>query len=113
MGMDITINSRHCTVPDSLRNQAEQRVRRLQRIGRGITAATLVFDAERNSRRVEARATMAGGPPIVGHGEGPTLRGAMDEALGRLERQLKRQRDRRVARRSQRVPLREPELSVE
>jgi ribosomal subunit interface protein len=98
--MDITINARHTTVPDSLRNQATKRLTRMQRLHRRLTGAAIVFDVERGKRRAEARLAIGGGPPLIGRGEGPTLRAAMDSALERLERQLKRSRDRVVARRS-------------
>lgn len=98
--MDITINARHCTVPESLRNQAAQRLTRLDRIGAGITSATVIFEGAANSRRVEARLSVAGGPPVVSHGEDATLRGALDGALTRLERQLKRRRKRALDKRS-------------
>ena len=98
--MDVTINARHCKVPDSLKNQAEQRFARMERIDRRITTATLVFDEAAGVRRAEARLTIPGGSLLVGHGQGATLRAAMDGALNRLDRQLKRSRDRRVARRT-------------
>jgi ribosomal subunit interface protein len=102
MTMEITINARHTTVPDSLRNQAAQRIARLERLDRRVTAATLVFDGTSNDRHVEARLAIAGGPPLIGHGNGPTLRNALDSALSRLERQLKRQRERILDRRTRR-----------
>jgi ribosomal subunit interface protein len=98
--MEITINARHCTVPDSLRNQATQRILRLQRLHRRLTGGTIVFEVEREARRAEARLAVAGGPPLIGHGQGATLRAAMDGALDRLERQLKRRSERLIARRS-------------
>jgi ribosomal subunit interface protein len=100
--MEITVNARHCKVPDSLRNQAEQRIARMERLDRRITAATLVFDGTSAQRHVEARLAVAGGPPLVGQGDGPTLRNAMDGALSRLERQLKRHRERQIDRRTRR-----------
>jgi ribosomal subunit interface protein len=108
--MDITINARHCKVPESIRNQAQQRLARLERLDRRLPTATLVFDVENSVCRVEARVTVAGGPPVIGQAEGPTLRSAMEGALSRVERQLKRRRQRIVARRNRSVPLREPDL---
>ena len=98
--MEITINARHITLPDSLRNQVTQRLTRMQRLNRRITGGTIVFDIERGIRRAEARLAVAGGPPLLGHGKGATLRAAMDGALERLERQLKRRHDRMIARRT-------------
>jgi putative sigma-54 modulation protein len=98
--MEITITARNHKVPDSLRNQAEYRFDRLARLDRRLTGGAVVFDAERNSKRAEVRATVAGGPPIIGQGEGATLRNALDAALDRMERQLKRRRQRMLDRRS-------------
>jgi ribosomal subunit interface protein len=101
--MDITINGRQHKISESLRSQAAYRFDRLERLERRLTAATLVFDAERNVKRVEARAAVAGGPPIIGHGEGATLRNALDAALDRMERQLKRRKQRKLDRRGRQV----------
>ena len=106
--MEITINARHITVPESVRNQATQRLSRLQRLNRRLTGGTIVFVAERNARRAEARLAVAGGPPILGHGEGPTLRAALDAAVERLERQLKRRRERVIARRTKPIRITTP-----
>jgi ribosomal subunit interface protein len=97
--MDVTINARHGRVPDSLRNQALQRMARLNRLDRRITSGTIVFDGAPNGRHVEARLTVAGGPPLVSNADGATTRAAMDGALNRLERQLKRRRKRMIDRR--------------
>jgi ribosomal subunit interface protein len=104
--MDVTINARHGRVPDSLRNQALQRLTRLQRLDRRITSGTVVFDGAPNGRHVEARLVVAGGPPLVSNADGSTLRSAMDSALDRLERQLKRRRKRMIDRRARGVTRR-------
>jgi ribosomal subunit interface protein len=106
--MEITINARHISVPESVRNQATQRMSQLQRLNRRLTGGTIVFAAERNARRAEARLAVAGGPPILGHGEGPTLRAALDAAIERLERQLKRRRERVIARRTKPIRITTP-----
>jgi ribosomal subunit interface protein len=101
--MEITINARHTQLPESIRNQAEQRFRRLERLDRRVTAGSLVVDGSTRTPTAEARLAAAGGPPLIGHAEGPTLRGAIDTALNRLERQLKRRGERRIARRTRGV----------
>jgi ribosomal subunit interface protein len=97
--MDVTINARHGRVPDSLRNQALQRFTRFERLDRRITGGTLVFDGTPNGNQVEARLSVAGGPPLVSNASGTTPRAAMDGALDRLERQIKRRRQRMIDRR--------------
>jgi ribosomal subunit interface protein len=98
--MEVTINARRGKLPDSLRNQALQRFARLERLDRRITAGTLVIDPESNNHRAEARLVAAGGPPLIGHAEAPTLRAAIDGALHRLERQVKRRHERRLTKRT-------------
>jgi ribosomal subunit interface protein len=92
--MDVKINARNLRVPDSLRAQVQFRLDRMQRLENRITAATITFEAENLTRSAEARLAVAGGPPIIGHGEGATLRNALDAAMDRIERQLKRRRQR-------------------
>ena len=111
--MEIRINARHGKLPESLRNQAEQRFARIGRLDGRITSASMVIDGNARLHRVEARISAAGGPPLVGHAEGPTLRGAMDGALHRVERQLKRRGERRVARRHRGVQPAAPAISSE
>lgn len=110
--MEITINARHCKVPESLRNQARQRLARIERLDRGATAATVVFDGGPNARHVDARLTVTGGPPLVGRADGRTLRAAMDSALDRLERQLKRRRERVIARRTRGAVMRDAATTI-
>ena len=98
--METRINARHAKLPESLRNQAEQRFTRLERLDPRITTGTLVLDGTARMHRAEARVVTAGGPPLIGHAESATLRGAIDGALDRVERQLKRRGERRIARRT-------------
>jgi putative sigma-54 modulation protein len=98
--MDVTITTRHCSIPDAVRDRMTRRIRKIDRFERRATAAHISFEADRRMRRVEARVDLAGGPPIVAHADGPTFRNALDRAIDRLERQIKRRRDRRRRRRN-------------
>ena len=98
--MEITINARHGRLPDSLRNQAEQRLARLERFDRRLNSATRVIDGAPKGHTAEARIAPAGGPPLIAHARAATLRAAIDGALGRVEGQLRRRSERRVARRT-------------
>lgn len=111
--MEISINTRHCTIPDSLRTQAGRRFERIERLDARVIAGTLVFDGAPSGRRVEARLAVAGGPPLVSHGDAPTWRAAMDTALDRLERQVKRRRRRMIDRRSRGVAAQREPASVD
>ena len=107
--MDVTITTRHCNIPDSLRDQSERLIRRFQRLHTRATSAVLCFEGEGFEKSVAARLHLGGGPPVVAHASGPTFRAALDRAFDRLERQVKRRRKRWLQRRTA-VRVTEPML---
>jgi ribosomal subunit interface protein len=98
--MEVTITTRHCTIPESLRDQADRLLRRFQRLQTRATSAVVCFEGEGFEKSVEARLHIGGGPPVVAHASGPTFRAAFDRAFDRLDRQVKRRRKRTLQRRS-------------
>lgn len=98
--MDVTITTRHCSVPESIRNQTVSRLGRTLRLNPAALGATANFSAEGASRRIEIRVPLKGAPPLIGHGEGATFRTALDRAVARIARQLKRRNDRHRNRRA-------------
>ncbi|MGH7504862.1 MAG: ribosome hibernation-promoting factor, HPF/YfiA family [Longimicrobiales bacterium] len=106
--MEIKITARHCTIPDGARTHAHRLLRRLDRLQARATTATLDFEQDTFQKLVDARLHVAGHPPIVARGTGPTFRSALDNACDRLERQLKRRRQRRLQRRTELPPRRLP-----
>ena len=74
---------------------------RLDRYGVRTTSAVVFFDEDHGARSVEARIAVGGGPPIVARAEGPTFRSALDRTFDRVDRQLKRRRQRTRRRRLQ------------
>lgn len=99
--MDITINTRHCTVPESIRNQTQIRLQRVMRFNPLVHGAIVNFSAEGAERLVEIRLPMKGHSPLLGRGQGATFRTALDRAMDRVERQLKSRNQRHRNRRSQ------------
>ena len=97
--MDVTINTLHCTVPESIRKQTSMRIERLMRLNPDAQGATANFSSEGSLRRLEGRVPVRGRPPLIGQGEGATFRTALDRAVERIERQLKRRNDRNRNRR--------------
>lgn len=98
--MDVAITTRHGTIPDSLRDQAERLMQGFQRLHTRATSAAVRFEGEGFEKSVEARLHLGGGPPLVAHASGPTFRAALDRAVDRLDRQLKRRRKRWLQRRT-------------
>jgi ribosomal subunit interface protein len=111
--MEVTINGRHCSIPESVREHASRLVRRLDRYGARATSAIVSFEADHGRKSAEARLAVAGGPPLVAHADGPTYRSALERSIDRLERQLKRRRQRRRRLRvaAGRAPTREGQSS--
>lgn len=97
--MDVTITARHCTVPDSIRDVTQRRIRRLERFRPRATSASVMFEENGARRLCEVRMMVAGGAPLVASAEGFSFRNALDEAMARLQRQLKRHRERHIRRR--------------
>lgn len=97
--MDVTITTRHCTIPDALRDRTTRRVAELERFHPRAASATVLFSEEHGRKQCEARIKVARGAPLVASATGGSFRGALDAALDRLERQLKRHRERRRRRR--------------
>ena len=98
--MEVTITTRHCTIPEPLRDQAERLMGRFLKLHTRATSAVVCFEGEGFEKSVEARLHTGGGPPLVAHASGPTFREALDRAVDRLDRQVKRRRKRWLQRRS-------------
>jgi ribosomal subunit interface protein len=97
--MEITITARHCTVPESIREQTSRLIQRMDRFEPRTVSAAVLFEVENTDRIVEARVKVAKGPPLVARASGPTFRPALRRRVLLLARQLKRHRMRRIARR--------------
>ncbi len=93
--MVVTISARHTTVPTTLHDHAERLAKRLDRLDPRAATMAVSFETRNGIRGAEARLTAAGGPPMIAHGTGPTYRNALNQAVARIERQLKRRRQRR------------------
>ncbi len=97
--MEVTVSALHGTIPDSLNDHAARHAKRLERYPLKAAALAVAFEKDGGHRTAEARLTMAGGPPLIGHGTGATYRNALNEAISKVERQLKRARARKRQRR--------------
>ncbi|HEY0672443.1 MAG TPA: ribosome-associated translation inhibitor RaiA [Longimicrobiales bacterium] len=92
--MNVSISARHCSVSERTRTEAQERLRRLQRLEPRLANAEVEFDDDHGTKQVETRIFVNGSHSIVAHGSGDTFRTALDRSIDRLTRQLKRRRDR-------------------
>lgn len=94
--MDVRITTRHVTVSDAFRADADERARKLTKYEPRLIAVDLLFDDDHGAHSTEARANVPGRPPMIARAEGPDHRRSLDSALNKLGRQLRRERSKRV-----------------
>lgn len=103
--MRIQITTRHCDVPEDVLDRAREQVASLAKFDPRATSAEVVFEEEKQNRKVEVIVHSDGSAPVVGAGEATEFRGAVDKVVDRVGRQLREQRKR--AREHQAPPLQE------
>jgi len=93
--MHVTITTRNEAVSNNVRRHMEERLARVQRFEQRPTTATVCFGSARGQKNVEIKLNVAGGPsPLLANGGGASFRSALDAAVDKLLRQLKRERER-------------------
>jgi ribosomal subunit interface protein len=103
--MQTTITARHCDITDALRARAEEVGTRLAELSPHALECTFVFDAEALLHRVEIRLHARRRKVLIGVGEGPDHRTALDRAEEKLRPQLLRAGRSRAA--TRRTPIRD------
>lgn len=109
--MKVSVAMRHDSLSGELREVTERRAQRLARFEPRLGVVAITFDEDGDRRRAEVRADVDGAASVVARAGGPTHRSALDRALDRTIRQLKRQRERRLD--HQAPPVEIPVRSVE
>lgn len=91
--MNTEVTTRHFELSDSLKQRTEERLNKLQRFFDRILDARVVVSFEKN--RYDAEATLiANGTPITSHATAESDRVALEQALDKLEVQIRRHKDR-------------------
>ncbi len=90
--MEIRITSRHTTLPESLRARTEELLSRLNKFDARASVVEVVFDEEKNSKKVEGILHIDRSDPIVATGEGDDFNEALSQVNDRLGRQLRKLR---------------------
>ena len=94
--MDVRITTRHVEIGEAFAEYADQRTRKLAKYDPRLAAVDLIFDEDHGQFSTEARADVPGVPTLVAKAEHDSKRKALDSALDKLGRQLKRERSKRV-----------------
>ncbi|MBC7216636.1 MAG: ribosome-associated translation inhibitor RaiA [Candidatus Caldatribacterium sp.] len=90
--MEIVVRGKNVEVTELIRDHVTKKLAKLERFFKRILDATVHFYSERGRIRVEVTMT-ASGVVLRGEGEGPDWRTAFDEVLEKLERQVKRHKE--------------------
>jgi putative sigma-54 modulation protein len=112
--MQVTVSGKNVDVPDELKSHATRKFSKVERFGQPILTMDVVFSEERNPRvaeqhRVEVTCSTKA-HVIRAEAAGTEAEIAVDRALERLERQVKKLKERRKghAKGSGHKPLAEP-----
>lgn len=92
----VQIAARHCDVSDPIRSRTEEQIRKLTKYDPRISAAEVIFEAEKHVRKVEGILSVDRDQPVVAHGQGADFREALDQLVDRLARILRRRRSQRT-----------------
>ena len=90
--MRVQIAARHCEIPDKVRGRTEEQIGRLIRYEPRLSAAEIVFDTMKHTKRVEAVLSIDRDEPVVASGEGTEFKAALDQMVDRLSRILRQRR---------------------
>lgn len=90
--MEIIVRGKNVEVTEPIRNHVTRKLAKLERFFKRILDATVHFYSERGRVKVEVTMT-ASGVVLRGEGDGPDWRTAFDEVLDKLERQVKRHKE--------------------
>lgn len=94
--MQVVLSTRHGDISDRLRETVEKQFGRLSRYESRISRVEVTISQEKNRWEVEALAHIDRAEPVHAHAEGADARGTVDEARNKMERQLRRLRERHV-----------------
>lgn len=116
--MEVTVSGRHTTVSESLRRQATEKIGRLDRLVSGMDRAEVHFWEEKNPRSPDkeyCEVTMEGhGHHVRTKVSAPDGFAAIDKAVDKLERQLRKLKTKMMKQRQGRSrPEFEPDLLPE
>ncbi len=92
--MHITTTARHCELGTDDRRFVEQRIEKLGRIARDLTEVHVTVTAEKYRHAAEIAVKLKR-QELVSRQEADDLRAAVDQAVERMEHQIRRYKERR------------------
>jgi putative sigma-54 modulation protein len=92
--VQVNISGRHSSISPEVRQYAAGRAEHVQKFFNRITHIDVIIDHERDTHSVEAVAHIEHGSTLVARHRGEGLMMVMDETFNKLERQVRRLKDR-------------------
>ena len=93
--MEVRITSRHTTLPESLRARTEELLSKLNKYDARVSVVEVIFDEEKNSKKIEGILRIDRSASIVATGEGEEFSKALSQLNERLVRQLRKLQEQR------------------
>ena len=91
--MEVRITSRHTTLPESLRARTEELLSKLKKYDARVSVVEVIFDEEKNSKKIEGILHIDRSDTIVATGKGEDFSEALSQVNVRLARQLRKLSD--------------------
>ena len=88
--MNLVVAGRHVDVTEAMKNYARQKVEKLSKYFNRLSSVKVTMDIEAGKHSVEIVATAVKGATLVAHHKDDDMYAAIDLATAKLERQLKR-----------------------
>ena len=101
--MEVRITGRHGDTPDEVREYAHDKLSPLGKFNRHTRSLEVVLDEDHLSKTVEVIAHLERGAPVVVHAKHADARAAIDLAHDKLEKVLRRHKERIEDRRRDRT----------
>lgn len=92
--MELKISGRHTVLTGAARAYAEEKLGGLAKYNRAARLLEVVFDDAKKKVRVEGKAHVGKGAPLVLHAEHATAEGAVDILHDLLERAMRQKKER-------------------
>ncbi len=94
--MKTHVSSHHGDYSPGMRHLVEEKIGELVRFYNRATSMEARIEREADSHRVEIICTVPHGPVLVADARADGIRGALDEALSRMARKMKRSREKQT-----------------
>ena len=93
--MQVNVSSRHTSISPDLKDYAIDRMEQLGKYSEHITNVDIIIDQEKDNHKVEVVAHVGHGSTLIAKHTGEMLSAVVDATLDKLERQVRKLKDRK------------------